>query len=126
MNPGDFQPTNPLMNLPSSYITKIARNSFDATVLALQLQSCENMMQSIAALTSSSTCLMQRDAITSLKSQPFFEYVMFSAPMVEHLRQSTGAAAVADLLATQEAGPKQVSEHFLAVQGFPVMSLSQC
>ena len=34
------------------YIMKFAKNLFDATVLALQLQSCEDMMQSIAALKS--------------------------------------------------------------------------
>ena len=31
-------------------IKKIDRNLFDATVLALQVESCEDMMQSIAAL----------------------------------------------------------------------------
>ena len=33
-------------------IMKIARNLFDATVLAFQVQSCEDMMQSIEALKS--------------------------------------------------------------------------
>ena len=35
-----------------NYIMKIARNFFDATVLAFQVQSCEGVMQSIAALRS--------------------------------------------------------------------------
>ena len=44
----------------------IARNSFDATVLALQLQSCDDMMQSIAVLKSNRIYLMQRDAVHSI------------------------------------------------------------
>ena len=32
------------------YSMKIVRNLFDATVLALQVQSCEDMMQPIEAL----------------------------------------------------------------------------
>ena len=47
------------------YIMKVARNSFDATVLALQVQSCKDMMQSIAVLKSNRIYLMQRDAIHS-------------------------------------------------------------
>ena len=57
---------------------KVARNLFDATVLAFQVQSCEDMTQSIAALESNWISLMRCDA---LKSRPF-KYVMFSTPMV--------------------------------------------
>ena len=42
---------------------KFARNLFDATVLALQLQSCDDVMQSIAALKSNRLRLMQHDAV---------------------------------------------------------------
>ena len=42
---------------------KVARIWFDATVLALQHQSCDDMMQSIAALKSNRIDLMQRDEV---------------------------------------------------------------
>ena len=56
---------------------KIAKNSFDATVLPLQLQSCENMMQSIAAMKSNRMHFMQHDAPNS---KPF-HYAVFSTRM---------------------------------------------
>ena len=45
------------------YIKKIDRNLFDATLLALQVESYEAMMQSIAALKSKLIYLMQSNAI---------------------------------------------------------------
>ena len=71
---------------------KIASNSFDATVLALQLQSCDDMMQSIAALKSNGIWLMQRDAIDYITKTKIMFICNVFRPMARnhYMRKNSG------------------------------------
>ena len=68
------------------YITsRNDRSLFDATVLSLQVESCEDMMQPIAALKSNCIYLMQSDAIHAITTIKTILGCNVSAPIVIHI-----------------------------------------